>query len=347
MASCFIRPRAYRSDGVLVIADGGPSFGYVRWRVAWASSLAALLAVGCQYAPTYSGSKCASSGKSCPDGYKCDDKVTPPRCSPLPSTSRMDGGLTEANNGTSGTGGSAATGNGTGGTAMVGTGGMPGAGGYSGAGTALVPNGDGWIARSTNVFGIQGAWYVFSDGTNETGATSDCVNGGHPANSCTKIASPAPGTFPNIDGRMCFMGTLAAVINSDFTHIWGATMALDFNYDPNQNPHMQTLNAVANGLKGIKFDLEGASPPYGLRVGFATPATQGIGPPYWGATAGYKPSPATIGTNIVYLSQVVDPTGTVGFDPTMLIRLEVVVPTSTDGPAPFNFCISNVSGLTK
>ena len=180
-------------------------------------------------------------------------------------------------------------------------------------------------------------------------APGDCQNAGHTAAECSKIDQPPPMMFPNTGGKMCTSGTVAKVIDivgmpgmPDYGKIWGAGIGLDLNNAGGIAVKM-SLDAVAKGIKGIKFDLD-MKPLAGLRVEAETTPTNGTeaGNDYWGATSSYPPSPVMVGTNTVLWSMFVGPKGHV-FDPTKLLGIQFHVPASTSGGGPYTFCISNVA----
>jgi len=256
---------------------------------------------------------------------------------------------------------------GTGGTplgqggAQAGHGGTPVAtGGYAGAGTALTPNADGWVARANNAFGIQGAWYAFSDAylLGEP-AGGDCVNKGqHTLEQCSMVsAPPLGGPFrPNSVGKMCTSGTVARVLlhpvtgDEDYDNMWGASIGFDFNGTGNASPPFKyPYDAPAHGVRGIAFDIEWLVKPItGLRVVFGIQAPDGSDTSiyeYWGADPTYPVSPVVAGTNKVYWTDVASPMGD-AFDPTKLGAVFFAVPTTTVSSAGYSYCISNLRVLT-
>jgi hypothetical protein len=232
------------------------------------------------------------------------------------------------------------------------SGGVGGAAGYVGSGLALTPDATGFIAATSNAFGITGGWYAFGDGYGSDGMTSggSCELAGHPASACSTITSPSPAGagFPNTGGKMCMTGVAARVVNNattgqpDFSSIYGLTIGFDFNY-PAIAPPKGTFNALTNGITGIQFDID-LVPANGLRVQFVTPGTDlgPGGPSYWGGSVAFPPSPVFIGTNRIYWQDVTGPYG-LGLDPTNLVSMYFNVPTQTASANSFHFCISNVT----
>src|SRR5262249_38313407 len=124
-----------------------------------------------------------------------------------PSSSSGSGGSASPAGGSTGSGGTAGiaghagTSGGAGGRTMgaggegTGAGGAGGSAGYVGSGLALTPDATGFIAASSNAFGITGSWYVFSDGLGADGSTSSgsCESAGHPASACSSINTPSSG----------------------------------------------------------------------------------------------------------------------------------------------------------
>jgi hypothetical protein len=246
--------------------------------------------------------------------------------------------------GTTGHGGTTATG-GTTGTGGSHTGGTTGTGGTPApTEVVLVTNAKGFV-DGTNAAGVEGAWYTYSDGD------KDCPTAGH--TSCSSFTKPASGsTFtPDSSGRMCVSGTAAEVTGSDYTNIWGAAVALDLDRPSYDGGVAEPYNATTHGYSGLAFDIDSV-PVDGfgtsaLRVEISTPSS-GNDSPYWdGATM--NTSPVVRGTNMISWSQVNGPmylkTTPPTFTPSAMLSLHFHVVSNGAAPITFSFCISNLAML--
>ena len=235
-----------------------------------------------------------------------------------------------------------------------GGGGGKGGGGSTGTGVSvdLTPSDKGYIDPTMNSLGVVGTWYAYGDGLDSAGtAHGDCQTAGHPDAACSKILMPAPGSFPNVGGKMCTNGTVAVVADKvgmvgmpDYGKIWGAGIAVDLNNAGGLTAR-GTFDAVAKKVVGFSFDLD-MKPLAGIRVEAQTVPTDGTEPgnDYWGATSSYPTSPVVVGTNTVKWSNITGPKGHV-FDPTKLEGLQFHVPATTSSGGPYSFCISNLKLL--
>lgn len=235
-----------------------------------------------------------------------------------------------------------------------GTGGASGGGGSGGnlTGVALVPNETGFVPADSNDLGIVGSWYTYGDGIGSTGAPpGDCQGAGHTDAECSKIDSPAAGSFPNTGGKMCTSGTVAKVIDMvgkpgmpDYGKIWGAGIGLDLN-NPGGAAVKAPFLAAMKGTKGIEFEID-AVPLAKLRVEVEATSTNGgaDGNDYWGANSTYPPSPVIAGKNQVLWEQFVGPKGH-KFMPDELLGIQFHVPTGTSAAGAYSFCISNLKIL--
>jgi hypothetical protein len=220
----------------------------------------------------------------------------------------------------------------------------------------LLPDSTGWVDRSaTGLTNIQGRWYGFADGfgADGTSATGACEMTGHHAPAdCSYLTTPSPGSFPNSAGKMCTAGVAARVINvvggtaPDYNSFTGAGIALSFNLADMTATTQLPYNAIANGVVGIGFDID-AIPTSGLRIQF--PTTNAANPAFWDG-ANNPISPVVAGHNEVRWNNVVGPFydfSPPAFDPTMVVRVEFLVPTSTQTATSFSFCVSNVIALLQ
>jgi len=256
-----------------------------------------------------------------------------------------------------GCGGGGGGGNGSGGSGMTGSGGTSG----GSMGVALVPNETGWVEGTDNSLGVQGAWYVYGDGTDGTKPMGggDCqVKGMHMDSECSMIAHPVPGSgsFPPTDvatAKMCTDGTVAKVINMvggtgpDYSNIWGTGIGLDLAGGKDGAPKGTFDDATAKGVTGLAFDIDMVPMPK-LRVEIVTTATKGseAGDNYWGATSAYPPSPVKSGHNEVKWADFKGPKGAAN-DTAHIEAIHFHVPTTMASGASYSYCISNLKLLTE
>jgi hypothetical protein len=240
-----------------------------------------------------------------------------------------------------------------------GGGGGGGSGGSSGGGgVALLPNDTGWVEGADNSLGVQGAWYVYGDGTDGTKPMGggDCqVKGMHPDSDCSVISKPTPGSgsFPPSDlamATMCTEGTVAKVIDivgmtgsPDYSNIWGTGIGLDLA--AGKDGSKSTFDADAKGVKGLAFDIDMVPMPK-LRVEIVTTATKGssAGDNYWNASMSYPPSPVKPGHNEVMWADFKGPKGAAN-DTAHIEAIHFHVPTTTTSSASYKYCISNLKLL--
>jgi len=249
---------------------------------------------------------------------------------------------------------SSGNGGGSGGSGMTGSGGTSG----GAMGVALLPNDTGWVEGADNSLGVQGAWYVYGDGTDGTVAmgNGDCQKKGmHMDSECSVISKPVPGagSFQPSDvamAKMCTEGTVAKVINlvggtaPDYSNIWGTGIGLDLAAAKDGGTK-GTFDADAKGVKGLSFDIDMVPMPK-LRVEIVTAATKGgeAGDNYWGATSSYPPSPIKPGHNEVTWDLFKGPKGAAN-DTAHIEAIHFHVPTTTSASAPYSYCISNLKLL--
>lgn len=253
------------------------------------------------------------------------------------STLALGGGPSSVSTGGSPKGG--ATGGGVSATGGSGTGASTIGG--SNAGSVVVsgeceikPTADtGWVDGAKNACAIQGAWYAYNDCDSSPG-------------DCTLNQSPTPKNpigFPNESGKMCTSGTTVP-INDDYTHKWGAGIALNLNQPatPANNDIKNPISDLQYALLGFKFHLSGTV-PNPLRVIFPTTTTTA-------RTAHFKEiatgagdyqvlfTDAAQGTWIPVAERVALVTGDV-----VEIQFQVVGQNSAN--VPFNFCVEGLTAL--
>jgi hypothetical protein len=217
----------------------------------------------------------------------------------------------------------------------------------------LPPDSTGWVDRAaTGPTQIQGRWYGFADGFGADGmsASGTCESIGHqPPENCSQLTTPSPGSFPNTGGRMCTVGVAAGInliggTTPDKNPITGAGIAFSFNL-PDMTAPALPYDAIANGVKGIAFDIDNV-PASGLRVQF--PTADALNPAFWLGNGVI--SPVFPGHNVILWPDVLGPYYDVqapAFDPTMLLRVEFLAPAIAQAAAPFSFCVSNLAALPQ
>lgn len=226
--------------------------------------------------------------------------------------------------------------------------------------------------------GIIGALYVYGDsvGPNanlngDDSQNSDCVKkGGFDISKCSKIDSPKPGQPFNADpttGAFCTHGVGTVVLSGpsgspDYSDMWGAGMSMDLN-----NPGGDAgVKGDWNGSNyaGVAFDIApgadttlGGIPSSALRVNFPFTGEHGSDSPYYqGALKSNSALPATGGHVVIhwtdvggpsYLANQTPPVVAPMFDITKIQSVQWQVFTNVSTPTPYNFCVSNISVLTK
>ena len=224
-------------------------------------------------------------------------------------------------------------------------------------GVTITPGPTGLVLGSSNVLGVQGSWYAYSDGMGADGSTATGIceaGGGHAVAQCSTVTTPAVGSFLNTGGMMCTSGKVAVVIAGvndlpDYGHITGAGIGLDLNNSGGAVPVRGVFNATAKHVTGVAFDLDIVALP-GLRVEFPTPTTDAtsVGAAYWGATSAFPGSPVVAGTNVIRWADVRIPSAVApAFDPTMIESVLFHVPTTVTAAGPYSFCVSNLRLLTN
>jgi hypothetical protein len=260
-----------------------------------------------------------------------------------PATGGSPGtGGTPATGGSPGTGGTPATGGspGTGGTPA--TGGAPGTGGSGGAGGAVagpLQFTSGWVASSTNVYGIQGAVYTFEDAVGST-ISPDCSS----ASSLCFSGTTTPTTKFCVSGADTTVGTSDG-ITYDYATYWGAAVGFDLNGSDTPGVVHQTYIASGHHVLGFSMNLTNSDPSDMVRFSYLV---------YNGSSnVAYCVSQLYAGSNTVYFTNTSTncyTTGGVGLTSVVadgVVALQWQVPSSTIGTTPFNFCIDNLTPLTQ
>jgi hypothetical protein len=264
------------------------------------------------------------------------------------------GGAT-ANGGSGNTGGSvgnggSATGNGgstsgNGGTAGAGTGqGGSSGGGAAGAGgsvpdggprpdaAAACANADktiipidatGFVTRTCNNFGMQGAWYCYADGV--AGGTSSCVQGRTP--------------FVAASTGMCVSGTTST---NTVGGAFGAGIGFSLNDSGGAAAVKSAYNAQMNNVVGFEITVTGTT-DVALRLNLT------------GAASSNDPAPFVAlpgaGTYQVMIADAVVPGGWANANagsratPASIFDVQLAVPADATKAANYNFCITRLKPI--
>jgi hypothetical protein len=250
--------------------------------------------------------------------------------------------------------------------------------GYPGANTVHVIGS--WYA-----YGDSWGTEMVDGGVGVAGERGNCqLVGGFPTSDCSTITSPLPpapvvdagpdagppttapagydnGFPPEGDSgtaaqTFCISGVGAAVIAmdggtaADYSDIFGIGSGFDFN---NMGGDKLPYNATAEKVVGVQFTLSSSGAWPSPRIEFPTPETvaaaqdsYAIFPTKAGTytvlwATNFAP-PAVSGVNLSFTAPDAEPP----FDPTMLLSIQVHVPTSTMGTVTVNnLCISNLSAI--
>ncbi len=201
-----------------------------------------------------------------------------------------------------------------------------GAAGASGAtpgcpGVPIMPDATGYVSAASNAPGIRGSWFIYSD----------CVD--LKGKNCAMVTSPAATSFPNVGGKMCTSGQTSMAIGA-----WGAGIGLELNDGPPQMPY----DTTAHGIKGFCFQLTGTTiPSTGIRVAFPTKNNP---------DNAYFSAVTTPGQHTVLFSDTAQGswvTKTSAFEPTMVMLMQMQIPSTTTAPVPWNFCIEGVTAIMQ
>jgi len=207
-----------------------------------------------------------------------------------------------------------------------GTGPVAGGGGAGGAasgcpGVPLTPDAMGYISLASNPVGIRGSWFIYSDCVDLKG-----VN-------CAMVTSPSPNSFPNVGGKMCTSGKTSMAAGA-----WGAGIGLELNDGPPQMPY----DTVTHGVKGFCFQLSGPSiPSSSIRVAFPTKNVP---------DDVYFSAVTTQGQHTVLFSDTAQGswvTKKAAFEPTMVMLLQMQIPSTTTAPVAWDFCIEGLTAIMQ
>ena len=171
-------------------------------------------------------------------------------------------------------------------------------------------NASGWIDRTTNCVGIQGATYIVPDG------------GGSSA------------YFTSTTNHLCVSGLAKHNAVLDATH-WGVTVAIQLN---NNGVAEMPYDATAYGVTGFDFTLSGASIPAIVRATYRVDGQEPSTARRSAARERSRFSSPTLARNATCPTRE-RPCPTRASS----IRLEFIMPSNTTTDVNFDFCIDNLT----
>jgi hypothetical protein len=246
-------------------------------------------------------------------------------------TSSSMGGGTSTNGGSTNGGTTSSTNGGS--TSSTNGGSAPAGGSGGGAAPVTCSNTDKtiipidktlWVPKECNDYGIQGAWYCYTDGTTQAGCTD---------------SKPI---FQ--DGKVCLKGSTLGMSTT-----YGAAIGLSLN-DSGMTEMMASVksayDATAHGVKGFAIGVSGDTGGLELRVTFTKLASPtGVSPfysvPGAPATAPYN---VNITDALVPKAWMVDNAGEIA-DPKSMYDLQIMIPGDSKA-ANFDFCITSLKPIT-
>jgi Glycosyl hydrolase family 12 len=242
-------------------------------------------------------------------------------------TGAVGAGGASPGSGPSGAGPSGASTSGAG-TGGVGTG-TSGAGGSlaacSNTDKTIIPiDSTGWVPRNCDDYGIQGAWYCYTDGY----GNSSCMTGTPPY----AAASPGPG--------MCISGTTASTTTTPAAY--GAAVGFSLNDSGGTNSVKSAYDATTYNITGFNVTIAGATGGLPVRIGFT------------GAVSSTNPAPFVevpgAGTYAVKFSSAsvpatwMVPNAGATVDPTSIFDLQFQLAAGATAES-YDFCITSLSPI--
>jgi len=201
----------------------------------------------------------------------------------------------------------------------------------------------GWVDRTSNSLGIQGAFYAYGDSLGMTGAPpGDCQGAGFMTSQCSAITMTVNAT------SICATGTGAMVINGTdgtpaYSQIWGAGIGFDLNSSGGDASVKSPYDAVTHHVVGVSFDIDTVpDAPAQLRVEFPTPAMATAAHYYIVPDSGHVEA-RFADAGIFYLN----PPDTSPIDASMINSFQWHVATATSAAVPFAFCLSNIAPIVE
>lgn len=232
-----------------------------------------------------------------------------------------------------GTGGSAIV---MGGSASGGASGSAGAGGTATTlGTALTWSADGFVAKDTNPFQIEGPFYAYSDCDPPSGLPCTAPDAGITG------ADGKPGW--SVDAtRACLKGTAVQVQDMMFPIQWGAGLALDLaspGGEPGAPATKGTFNLTNAKIRGFSVDIAGTAPAR-IRINLTmkgVPDSSFVDAAVPGTTT-FSLTDAKQGTWVTTKTPL---------DPTQVEAIQFQVFTKAGATTPYDFCVTAIRVLTE
>jgi hypothetical protein len=230
--------------------------------------------------------------------------------------------------GSTGTGGNTTTSTSTSTTSASSSGALPTC---SNTDLSIIPiDSTGWVPRNCDNYGIQGAWYCYTDGF---GSTS-CMTGMPPYSA----ASPGPG--------MCISGMTASTTTN--TSAYGAAIGFSLNDSGGKNSVKGAWNATMYGVTGFEVTLTGNTGGLPVRIGF-TQAAMTNNPAPFVEVPGPSTATPTVQYMISFASANVPSTWNVPnkgqtVDPTMIYDLQFQIAAGAMAEN-YNFCVTSLKPI--
>ena len=190
----------------------------------------------------------------------------------------------------------------------------------------------GLVDGTTNSWGINGAWFTYSDvtsGGNSTITGSVSANGGY-----------------------CAQGDAAEVIDSEYGTYWGAGIGLNLcqvaeGGDADTTYNIGTCPTDLSSIIGFRMILTGDIGPNEFRVTFAeTGRDESTYIPANASDIGTSVDYLFADSTITYLSTFPDDTHPV-IDVANVQALQLQVSTAVGAASPYNFCVENIEPITQ
>lgn len=230
----------------------------------------------------------------------------------------------------------AASDGGGGGAAGSAPGGSSGAGGSAAqTATPLFWSADGFIAKDSNPFGIQGPFYSYSDCDPPSGLP--CTT---PDPSLTG-ADGKPGWSVSASGA-CLKGTAVKVQDMMFAAQWGAGLALDLNSEggePGAPAVKRSFDLSGAAIRGFSVDISGSAPAR-IRINLTM---RGV------ADSSFVDAlvPSTTTFAVADAKQGSWVMSKTPLDPSQVEAIQFQVFTSGGSPTPFDFCVNAIRVLSE
>ena len=217
------------------------------------------------------------------------------------------------------------------------SGGSGSGGGGAGAlppGTPLAWGADGFVAGSSNPYGIQGPFYFYSDCDPPSGLPCTMPD--------ATLTGPDAKPGWSVDAsHVCMKGGAVKVMDKMFSAQWGAGLALDLNSkggEPGAPAVKGTFDLTKAGIRGFSVDISGTAPA-GIRINLTMPGV---------ADSNFVDAkvPGTTTFDIAKAKQGSWAVDKRPLDPTQVEALQFQVFTNDAAPTPFDFCIDAIRAIS-